>query len=92
MRRDLPELPFTGRAQRRAQVPDPDRQVTYVNGRAFLRETTRHDPDYAVTVEDRRVTDQRRLEEVEARQARATANLARALELGAALKMLKGDE
>lgn len=86
MRRDPAELPFTGRTPRRAQGPDPDRQVSYSAGRAFLRETARHDPDYSVTVEDRQVMEQRRLEDMELRQARKDANFAAALRLGAAIK------
>lgn len=91
MRRDPSELPFSGRAPRRAQVPDTDRQVSYVNGRAFLRETTRHDPDYAVNPADLRAIGERNAEAAADRQARETANLNAALRLGAALKVLKGD-
>lgn len=68
-----------------------DRQVSYSAGRAYLRETSRHDPDYSVTVEDRLAIEQRRLEEREFRQARNDAGLAAALELGAALRVLKGE-
>jgi hypothetical protein len=83
------ELPFTKTERRERQpAPVPDGPVTRVGGRAYLQETSRHNPDYSVTVEDRLVMDQRRLEAVEARQARATANLAAALSLGAALRGL----
>ena len=83
------DLPFTKtERQERQPAPVPDGPVMRIAGRAFLRETARHDPDYSVTVEDRRVMDQRRLEAAEARQARETANLAAALRLGAALRGL----
>ena len=35
-RRDPTELPFSGRAQRRAQVPDTDRQVSYVDAETMV--------------------------------------------------------
>lgn len=43
-------------------------------------------------VEDQRVIRLHRLEAADARQAYADANLARAVELGAALKVLKGED
>ncbi|MCE5972480.1 hypothetical protein LZA78_03155 [Sinirhodobacter sp. WL0062] len=91
MRRDPPELPFTGRAQRHAQEPDQDRHVTYVNGRAYLDERSIHVPRYGVTPADLRAMHQRDAEEAARRQAHATANLAVALRLGEALKVLKGE-
>lgn len=91
MRRDLPELPFTGRAQRHAQVPDPDRRVTYHMGRAYLNESSIRDPDNTITASEQKVLRQHRLEAAQARQARATANLALAVRVGEALREIKGD-
>lgn len=91
MRRDPPELPFTGRAQRHAQVPDQDRQVTWYEGRAFLNESSISIPKHGVTPNDLRAMRERSAEEAEDRQARKDANFDAALRLGEALKVLKGD-
>ena len=93
MRRTASKLPFSGSSTRRPYAPEPDedREVSYSGGRAFLRETSRHDPDYTITSKEQSVLRQRRLEAVEDRQARKDANLARAVELGAALKILRGE-
>lgn len=91
MRRDPPELPFTGRAQRHAQVPDQDRHVTYHMGKAYLDERSIHVPKYDVTPDDLRAMHQRDAEEAARRQAHADANVALAQRLGEALKVLKGE-
>ncbi|WP_164721554.1 hypothetical protein [Silicimonas algicola] len=49
------------------------------------------DPDHTVTPEEQKLLHQRELEAAKDRQARNDANLAAALRLGAALKVLKGD-
>lgn len=92
MRREPTELPFSGPSTRRAQVPvEDDDNITYVDGRAFRRESTRHDPDNTITPDELKTIHQRRLEAAEARQAEADANLAAALRVGEAFKVLDGD-
>lgn len=68
------------------------REVSYSSGRAFLRETARHEPDNTITPDEQKVLHQHQLADAETRQARSSANFARALELGAALKVLRGEE
>lgn len=91
MRRDPPELPFTGRAQRHAQVPEEDRRVTYHMGRAYLNESSIRDPDHSVQPADMRALREQHEGAGRDRQARKDANFARSLELGAALRELKRD-
>lgn len=94
MRRPLNELPFSARTPRQSRMPEDDRGVTFAHGRHWRDErvVARDDPDYSATVEDQRVLRLRQLEAADARQAHADANLARAVELGAALKVLKGED
>ena len=96
MRREPNELPFTGRswnapAQRRAQVPEEDRFVTYHMGRAYLNESSIRDPDHSVQPADMCALREQHEGAGQDRQARKDANLAAALRLGEALKVLKGE-
>ena len=97
MRRTPSELPYTGRSwvdePQRVQTYDHDnyRNLTFHAGRYFRDESTIRDPDYSVKADDLRAMRERSAEEAEDRQARKDANFARALELGAALKVLRGE-
>lgn len=96
MRREPTELPFTGRSltdePRRARNDHGEsRNLTFHAGRFFRNESSIRDPDYSVKPDDLKAMRKRNAEETEARQARSSANFARALELGAALKVLRGD-
>lgn len=95
-RRDEPEIPFTGRSwdepPRRRRIVPPDPAVTTIDGRGFRRETSRHDPDNTITPDEQKVLGQRAREAAEARLADTDANLAAAVRLGAALKVLKGED
>ncbi len=90
MRREEPDLPYSNA---RPVVYDHrcDGDITYAYGRAYRRETSRHDPDNTITSAEQRVLRQRRLEAADERQARSNANFAAALRLGAALKVLAGE-
>jgi len=95
--RRRPYTAFSGRAwddpaPRRGRVEEPDPAVSYVNGRFFRRESSIRDPDNTITPDDQKVLGQRAREAAEARQARKGAHLAAAVRLGAALKVLKGEE
>ncbi|WP_420857864.1 hypothetical protein [Marivivens marinus] len=68
-----------------------DGDITYVNGRAYLRETARHDPDNTITPDEQKVLRQSQLAEAKDRQARKEAILAGVLRLGEALRVLKGE-
>lgn len=91
MRRDQSEIPFSGRAPRQAVVPD-DRHVTYHMGRAYLNESSIRDPDHSVKPDNLKAIREHSAEEAENRQAYKDANFAAALNLGEALRVLKGDE
>lgn len=84
------DLPFTKTERReREPAPVPDGPVTRVAGRDYLQETSRHDArNTTLNPAEQRVLEQHRLEAVERRHARATANLAAALRLGVALRGL----
>ena len=92
MRRDAPELPYTRRAWyddptlRRARVPDP--AVTFIDGRGFRRESSIRDPDNVITSQEQRVLAQRAEDAARERKAEADRRFRRALELGAALRVL----
>lgn len=94
-RRDEPEIPFTGRSwdepPRRRRIVPPDPAVTTIDGRGFRRESSIIDPDTRITTDDRASVAQRSAEAAEARLADKDANLAAAVRLGAALKVLKGE-
>lgn len=94
-RRDEPELPYSGRSwdeppRRRRTVP-PDPAVTTIDGRGFRRESSITVPDFTVTQDEQRVLAQRAQEAAARRLADKDANLAAAVRLGAALKVLKGE-
>lgn len=95
MRRDEPELPYTRRARRdeprRPRAPESDPAVTFIDGRGFRRETSRHDPDNTIRPDEQKVLAQRAREAAERRLADIEANLAAAVRVGAALKVLKGE-
>ena len=90
MRRPAPSIPYSNARPVEYDQSD-DGDITYANGRAYRRETSRHDPDYSVTPDDLKAMRERSAEEVEARQAYADANFAAALRLGEALRVLKGE-
>lgn len=94
-RRDAPDLPYTGRSwdepPRRRRIAPPDPAVTTIDGRGFRRESSIIDPDFTVSQGVQRVLAQRAREAAEARLADKDANLAAAVRLGAALKVLKGE-
>ncbi|MDJ1007698.1 MAG: hypothetical protein QNJ13_07700 [Paracoccaceae bacterium] len=73
-------------------MPDDDQPVTWHQGRAFLNESSISIPKDKLTQDERATMDANRLAEAEGRQARADANLAAALRLGAALRVLKGED
>jgi hypothetical protein len=96
MRREEPELPYTGRSwdepprQRRIVPPDP--AVTTIDGRGFRRESSIVVPDFTVSQAEQRVLGQRENDAAERRLADKDANFAAAVRLGAALKVLKGED
>lgn len=71
---------------RRVEAPDP--AVSYVNGQAFRRETSRHDPDNVIRPDEQKMMGQRAQEAAEARLAEVDWRFRRALELGEALREL----
>lgn len=93
MRREEPELPYTGRSwdepPRRRRIAPPDPAISYVNGQAFRRETSCHDPDNTVTQAEQRVLAQRAEDAARERKAEANRRFRRALELGEALRALR---
>ncbi|MCB2092943.1 MAG: hypothetical protein H6901_02895 [Rhodobacteraceae bacterium] len=95
-RRDEPEIPFTGRSwdepPRRRPIVPPDPAVTTIDGREFRRESSIVVPDFTVTQDEQRVLGQRAQEAAARRLADKDANLAAAVRLGAALKVLKGED
>lgn len=95
MRRRPTEIPFTGRGwddepPRRARVPHVDPAVSYVNGHAFRRESSIVVPDFTVTQAEQRVLAQRAEDAARERKAEADRRFRRALELGEALRALRG--
>jgi hypothetical protein len=96
MRRDEPEIPYTGRSwdepPRRRRIAPPDPAVTTIDGRGFRRESSIAVPDFTVSQEEQRVLGQRANEAAIRRLADKEANLAAAVRLGAALKALKGED
>lgn len=95
-RRDEPKIPFTGRSwdepPRRRRIAPPDPAVTYIDGRGFRRESSIVMPDFTVTQDEQRVLGQREQEAAVRRLADRDANLEAAVCLGAALKVLKGED
>lgn len=73
-------------------APTEDRNVTYHMGRAFRDESSIPVPVDRVTPDERATMRAHALAAREARQADMDANLARAVELGAALKVLAGED
>lgn len=94
-RREEPEIPFTGRSwdepPRRRRIVPPDPTVTTIDGRGFRRESSIVVPDFVVTQSEQRVLAQRAQEAAARRLADKDANLAAAVRLGAALKVLNGE-
>jgi hypothetical protein len=78
--------------RRRRYDPAHDRNLTFHEGRFFRDERTIRDPDNTVTQAEQRELGQRAREAAEARLAEKDANLAAAVRLGAALKVLRGEE
>lgn len=93
MRRTPSELPFTGRTPRQPRMPDDDLGVTFAYGKHWRDErmVAMDDPDNTITPDEQKVLRQHQLEAAQARQARSDANLATALRLGEALRVLKGE-
>jgi len=93
MRREEPDLPYTGRSwdepPRRRRIAPPDPAVTTIDGRGFRRESSIIDPDTRITTDDRASVVQRSAEAAEARRADADRRLLGAIQLGAALKALR---
>ena len=93
MRREEPELPYTGRSwdeqPRRRRIAPPDPAVTTIEGRGFRRESSIIDPDTRITTDDRASVAQRSAEAAEARRADADRRLLGAVRLGAALRALR---
>lgn len=80
-------------APRSAPTEDHDpRDVTYHMGRAYLNESSNHVRKDMLTPDERATMQAHRLAEAKTRQADNHANLARAVELGAALKVLAGKD
>lgn len=71
---------------RRARAYEPDPAVSYVNGQASRRETSRHDPDNTVTPSEQKVMGERAREAAEGRLADRDRRLLGAAQLGAALR------
>ena len=90
MRRPAPSIPYSNARPVEYDHSDGG-DITYANGKAYRRETSRHDPDNTITPDEQKVLHQRRLEEAEFRQARNDANFDAALRLGEALRVLKGE-
>jgi|GEM_PF-1062116 hypothetical protein len=93
MRRDEPELPYTGRSwdepPRRRRIAPPDPAVTTIDGRGFRRESSIIVPDTRITTDDRASVAQRNTEAAEARLAGMDRRLLGAVRLGAALNALR---
>lgn len=94
MRRTPSELPFTGRTSRQPRVPDDDREVTFAYGKHWRDErlVARDDPNCTITASEQKVPRQHQLEAAQDRQAYTDANLAAALRLGEALRVLKSED
>lgn len=90
MKRPAPSIPYSNARPVEYDHSDGG-DITYANGRAYRRETSRHDPDNTITSDEQKVLHKRRLEEAELRQARSDANFATVLRLGEALRVLKGE-
>lgn len=91
MRRPAPSIPYSNARPVEYDHSDGG-DITYANGRAYRRETSRHDPNYTITPDEQKLLHQRRLEEAELRQARNDASFVAALRLGEALRVLKGED
>ncbi len=93
MRREEPELPYTGRSWdeplRRRRIAPPDPAVTTIDGRGFRRESSIVVPDTRITTDDRASVAQRSAEAAEARLAGMDLRLLGAVRLGAALRALR---
>lgn len=93
MRREEPELPYTGRSwdepPRRRRIAPPDPAVTTIDGRGFRRESSIIVPDTRITPDDRASVAQRSAEAAEARLASMDCRLLGAVRLGAALRALR---
>lgn len=75
---------------RRARAYEPDPAVSYANGQASRRETTRHDPDNTITPDEQKVMGERARKAAEGRLAERDCRLFGAAQLGAALRELEG--
>lgn len=71
----------------RPQVPD-ERNISYSAGQAFRRESSIVFPDFVVTQAEQRVLAKRAEDAARERKAEADRRFRRALELGAALRVL----
>lgn len=91
MRRDEPDLPYS-KSRPVSYDHSYDRNLTFHAGRYFRNEASIRIPKHTVTPDERATMDAHRVAEAEARQAHADAALARAVELGAALKVLAGKD
>ena len=93
MRREEPDLPYTGRSwdepPRRRRIAPPDPAVTTIDGRGFRRESSIIDPDTRITTGDRASVVQRSAEAAEARRAGMDRRLLGAVRLGVALSALR---
>jgi len=93
MRREEPELPYTGRSwdepPQRRRIAPPDPAVTTIDGREFRRESSIIDPDTRITTDDRASVAQCSAEAAEARLAAMDRRLLGAVRLGAALRALR---
>lgn len=93
MRREEPELPYTGRSwdepPRRRRIAPPDPAVTTIDGRGFRRESSIIVPDTRITTDDRASVAQRSAEAAEARRAEADRALVTLVQLGAKLRALR---
>ena len=92
MRREEPDLPYSNSRRVSHDHSADDGNVTYHMGRAFRNESSIRIPKDRVTPDERATMQAHRLAACEARQARADSNLACAVELGAALKVLAGKD
>jgi hypothetical protein len=93
MRRDAPELLYTGRSRdeppRRRRIAPPDPAVTNVDGRGFRRESSIVVPDFTVTQAESGVLAQRAEDAARERKGEADRRFRRALELAETLRTLR---
>lgn len=77
---------------RPAQQAEAGPQVRYSGGRAYLNEASVGVPKFGVTPDDLKAMRMQQLADAAYRQARKDANLAAALRVGGALKVLRGED